>query len=59
MEGAQSRLHLFQMDLLDYDSIVPAVKGAAGVFHLASPCIVDRVDDPQVISPQSFNFIEQ
>ncbi|KAL8496623.1 hypothetical protein ACS0TY_020352 [Phlomoides rotata] len=47
MEGAETRLRLFQMDLLNYDSIVPAVKGAAGVFHLASPCIVDRVDDPQ------------
>ncbi|XP_051113555.1 cinnamoyl-CoA reductase 1 isoform X2 [Andrographis paniculata] len=47
MEGAESRLRLFQMDLLDRASISAAVKGAAGVFHLASPCIVDRVDDPQ------------
>ncbi|KAL0460185.1 UNVERIFIED_CONTAM: Cinnamoyl-CoA reductase 1 [Sesamum latifolium] len=47
MEGAESRLRLFQMDLLDYDSIVPAVTGATGVFHVASPCIVDEVDDPQ------------
>ncbi|XP_041990730.1 phenylacetaldehyde reductase-like [Salvia splendens] len=47
LEGAESRLRLFQIDLLDYDSIVAAVTGAAGVFHLASPCIVDRVEDPQ------------
>lgn len=48
MEGAEQRLRLFQIDLLDYDSIASAVTGAAGVFHLASPCIVDRVEDPQV-----------
>ncbi|XP_073062124.1 cinnamoyl-CoA reductase 1 [Primulina eburnea] len=47
MEGAESRLRLFQMDLLDYNSIVAAVTGTAGVFHLASPCIVDQVHDPQ------------
>ncbi|XP_059660907.1 cinnamoyl-CoA reductase CAD2-like [Cornus florida] len=47
LEGAQSRLHLFQIDLLHYDSIVAAVTGANGVFHLASPCIVDRVHDPE------------
>ncbi|KAK3019342.1 hypothetical protein RJ639_003873 [Escallonia herrerae] len=47
LEGAESRLRLFQIDLLDYDSIVAAVTGAAGVFHLASPCIVDQVQDPE------------
>ncbi|KAL6508781.1 hypothetical protein OROHE_021340 [Orobanche hederae] len=47
MEGAPSRLRLFQMDLLHYDSIVAAVTGVAGVFHVASPCIVDEVRDPE------------
>nr|XP_043609508.1 cinnamoyl-CoA reductase 1 [Erigeron canadensis] len=47
LEGAQSRLRLFQIDLLDYDSIVAAVTGTSGVFHLASPCIVDKVHDPE------------
>ncbi|KAL4010692.1 hypothetical protein IC575_027703 [Cucumis melo] len=47
LEGADARLRLFQIDLLDYDSIVPAVTGCAGVFHVASPCIVDAVEDPQ------------
>ncbi|KAK2982730.1 hypothetical protein RJ640_025146, partial [Escallonia rubra] len=47
LEGAESRLRLFQIDLLDYDSIVAAVTGAAGVFHLASPCIVEQVQDPE------------
>ncbi|KAL3849457.1 hypothetical protein ACJIZ3_011339 [Penstemon smallii] len=49
LDGAnQSNLRLFQMDLLNYDSIVAAVTGAAGVFHVASPCIVDQVQDPQL-----------
>ncbi|EOY34586.1 PREDICTED: cinnamoyl-CoA reductase 1 [Theobroma cacao] len=47
LEGAESRLRLFQIDLLDYDSIATAINGCAGVFHLASPCIVDPVHDPQ------------
>ncbi|XP_022729898.1 cinnamoyl-CoA reductase 1 isoform X1 [Durio zibethinus] len=47
LEGAESRLRLFQIDLLDYDSIATAINGCAGVFHLASPCIVDQVQDPQ------------
>ncbi|KAK4486712.1 hypothetical protein RD792_006772 [Penstemon davidsonii] len=49
LQGAnQSNLRLFQMDLLNYDSIVAAVTGATGVFHVASPCIVDQVHDAQV-----------
>ncbi|CAN6556392.1 unnamed protein product [Malus baccata var. baccata] len=47
VEGAESRLRLFQIDLLDYNSILAAVSGCSGVFHLASPCIVDQVHDPE------------
>lgn len=47
LEGAGSQLHLFQIDLLNYDSIACAVNGAVGLFHLASPCIVDQVHDPE------------
>ncbi|KAK6935677.1 NAD-dependent epimerase/dehydratase [Dillenia turbinata] len=47
LEGADARLHLFQIDLLDYNSIVAAIRGVSGVFHLASPCIVDQVHDPE------------
>lgn len=47
LEGADTRLRLFQIDLLDYASIVPAVAATSGVFHLASPCIVDKVHDPE------------
>lgn len=49
--GAEARLRLFQIDLLDYPSILRAVSGCAGVFHLASPCIIDQVQDPQVCAP--------
>ncbi|KAI3890908.1 hypothetical protein MKX03_023260 [Papaver bracteatum] len=52
LDGSES-LHLFQIDLLDYDSVFKAVKGTVGVFHLASPCIVDTVDDPQLWYPAS------
>ncbi|XP_074575257.1 cinnamoyl-CoA reductase 1-like [Curcuma longa] len=41
------RLRLFQIDLLDPDSIIAAIRGCAGVFHLASPCTVDSVQNPQ------------
>nr|ABR16988.1 unknown [Picea sitchensis] len=47
MEGAKERLKLFQIDLLDYGSIEAAVNGSVGVFHLASPCIVEEVENPQ------------
>lgn len=57
LEGAESRLRLFQIDLLDYDSIVAAVTGASGVFHLASPCIVDQVQDPEAVYSSLIAFI--
>ncbi|KAM0941227.1 putative cinnamoyl-CoA reductase [Dioscorea sansibarensis] len=47
MDGAQHRLKLFQIDLLDFDSILAAIHGVTGVLHLASPCIVDHVLDPE------------
>lgn len=48
LEGAEKRLLLFQIDLLDYPSILAAINGCTGVFHLASPCIVDEVREPEV-----------
>ncbi|XP_077233033.1 cinnamoyl-CoA reductase CAD2-like isoform X2 [Tasmannia lanceolata] len=48
LEGAESHLHLFQINLLDYESLLVAIQGTVGVFHLASPCIVDRVEDPEM-----------
>jgi len=49
MDGANSRLRLFQMDLLEPASIRPAVEGARGVFHVASPVILHRAQDPEAI----------
>ncbi|CAO2166881.1 unnamed protein product [Urochloa humidicola] len=43
--GADTGLRLFQMDLLDPASVRPAIEGARGVFHLASPFIM-QVEDP-------------
>ncbi|RZC58730.1 hypothetical protein C5167_006033 [Papaver somniferum] len=52
LQGAES-LHLFQIDLLDYDSVFSSINGTVGVFHLASPCIFETVDDPrrQLLNP--------
>lgn len=48
MEGAKTRLKFFEMDLLNSDSIAAAVKGCAGVIHLACPNIIGEVKDPEV-----------
>ncbi|KAG6535967.1 hypothetical protein ZIOFF_001002 [Zingiber officinale] len=50
LPGASNHLHLFQIDLLDPDSILAAIRGVSGVFHLASPCIITRREllDPAV-----------
>ncbi|BFG33861.1 hypothetical protein CerSpe_201230 [Prunus speciosa] len=47
LEGAATSLRLFQIDLLDYNSIFAAINGCSGVFHLASPNIIDQVQDPE------------
>ncbi|KAJ7514325.1 hypothetical protein O6H91_23G039300 [Diphasiastrum complanatum] len=43
LEGANERLTLLKADLLDYESIVRAVKGVDGVFHTACP-VTDNLD---------------
>ncbi|KAK6138962.1 hypothetical protein DH2020_027294 [Rehmannia glutinosa] len=37
LENASEKLKVFKADLLDFDSILTAVKGCDGVFHVASP----------------------
>lgn len=49
--GEGRRLRVFPGDLLDGAALLAAARGCSGVFHLASPCIVDRVLDPQVHRP--------
>ncbi|CAD6342943.1 unnamed protein product [Miscanthus lutarioriparius] len=47
LDGADTRLRLFQMDLLDPSSSMrPAIEGARGVFHLASPLTL-HTQDPE------------
>nr|QVG73958.1 cinnamoyl CoA reductase [Asarum sieboldii] len=47
LEFAESRLRLFQIDLLNYESILAAIQNTVGVFHVASPCTVDAIHDPE------------
>ncbi|KAL6638135.1 hypothetical protein ACP70R_025707 [Stipagrostis hirtigluma subsp. patula] len=45
--AGEGRLLVFRGDLLDGAALLAATRGCSGVFHLASPCTVDRVLDPQ------------
>uniref|UniRef100_A0A0D6R743 NAD-dependent epimerase/dehydratase domain-containing protein n=1 Tax=Araucaria cunninghamii TaxID=56994 RepID=A0A0D6R743_ARACU len=47
MEGAEERLKLFQIELMDYESIQAAINGCVGVFHLAMPNTIEAVSDPE------------
>ncbi|KAL9250011.1 Phenylacetaldehyde reductase-like protein [Drosera capensis] len=44
LDGAQERLHLFQANLLEDGSFDSAVDGCEGVFHTASPVLVNVKD---------------
>lgn len=50
--GDEGRIRFFPCDLLDGAVMLAAARGCSGVFHLASPCTVDRVLDPQVLPPR-------
>ncbi|CAL4945088.1 unnamed protein product [Urochloa decumbens] len=45
--GEGRRLSVFRCDLLDGAALLDAARGCSGVFHLASPCTIDPVSDPQ------------
>jgi len=47
LDGADTRLRLFQMDLLDPASIKPPIEGVDGVFHVAAPVILHPIPDPE------------
>ncbi|XP_047956747.1 cinnamoyl-CoA reductase 1-like [Salvia hispanica] len=47
-ENAAEKLRLIKADLLDFDSILAAVKGCNGLFHVASPASSASVPNPQV-----------
>lgn len=48
MEKESKNLELVKADLLDYDSIVSAIHGCTGVFHVASPVPSTTVPNPEV-----------
>ncbi|RCV40256.1 hypothetical protein SETIT_9G038000v2 [Setaria italica] len=45
--AGEGRLRIFRCDLLNRAAILDAARGCSGVFHLASPCTIDPVSDPQ------------
>ena len=45
--AGEGRLSIFRCDVLDGAALLDAARGCAGVFHLASPCTIDPVKDPQ------------
>nr|XP_017245715.1 PREDICTED: cinnamoyl-CoA reductase 1-like [Daucus carota subsp. sativus] len=52
LEKASENLKLVKADLLDTDSLLVAIKGCDGVFHVASPVPATDVKDPQGLSPK-------
>ncbi|XP_024544226.1 cinnamoyl-CoA reductase 1-like isoform X1 [Selaginella moellendorffii] len=48
LPGASERLSLFRADVLDYDSLVPAVRGCHVVFHTACP-VAHKFEDPDAV----------
>lgn len=49
LENASAKLKLFKADLLHYDSMLSAIKGCSGVFHVASPVPSTTVPNPEVM----------
>ena len=47
LDGAEKRLHLFEANLLEGGSFDSAIYGCDGVFHTASPVILQS-NDPEV-----------
>ncbi|TXG51857.1 hypothetical protein EZV62_021026 [Acer yangbiense] len=47
LEKASENLKLFTADLLDYDSVLSAIVGCTGVFHVASPVPSTTVPNPE------------
>lgn len=46
LPGSDSKIKIFEADLLDSDAISRAIDGCTGVFHVASPCTLDPPEDP-------------
>ncbi|XP_031404390.1 cinnamoyl-CoA reductase 2-like isoform X4 [Punica granatum] len=48
LDGAPDNPKLFKADLLDYDSLLPAIAGCAGVIHVACPVPTSALAKPEV-----------
>ncbi|CAL5082118.1 unnamed protein product [Urochloa decumbens] len=48
LDKAPENLRMFKADVLDYDTLTPAVEGCEGVFHLATPVPEDKIVDPEL-----------
>ncbi|CAN6218190.1 unnamed protein product [Urochloa humidicola] len=55
LDKAPENLRLFKADVLDYDTLTPAVEGCEGVFHLATPVPGDKMVDPEKLVVVSSN----
>ncbi|XP_065880891.1 cinnamoyl-CoA reductase 1-like isoform X1 [Euphorbia lathyris] len=55
LEKASENLKLFKADLLDYNSLYPAIEGCIGVFHVASPVPSVVVPNPEVLLEPAVN----
>lgn len=47
LDSAAAKLKLLKADLLDFDSILEAIKGCQGVFHVACPVPQGSVPNPE------------
>ncbi|KAJ8512708.1 hypothetical protein OPV22_003142 [Ensete ventricosum] len=48
LDGAAENLQLFKAELLDYNSLVSAIAGCEGVFHVATPVPPKKSSNPEV-----------
>lgn len=55
LDKASENLRLFKVELIDYDSVLAAIAGCEGVFHLASPVPATKVPNPEAGLPYSCN----
>ncbi|TVU10059.1 hypothetical protein EJB05_43565, partial [Eragrostis curvula] len=55
LDKAPGNLHLFKADVLDDDTLTPAVEGCEGVFHLATPVPEDKIVDPEARGPDAIS----
>ncbi|GLJ18255.1 hypothetical protein SUGI_0322870 [Cryptomeria japonica] len=58
LEGEEERLELVKGDILDPDSLIQAIKGCKGVFHMACPIIEDQAQVLQAAVKGTLNVLK-